>query len=619
MHMCGIVGYVGKRQALPILLRGLRSLEYRGYDSAGLAYPEASGLTVVKAQGRIDRLVERIDGATEPQATLGIAHTRWATHGAPTEENAHPHLDCSGKIAVVHNGIIENYAELKLWLEKSGHRFVSETDTEVLAHLVEEYDEGGPGSGSGAGLAAAVRAALRHLRGTYGIAVLHADAPGRIVVARLGSPIVVGVGDGEMLVASDPSALVGTTREVIYLDDGEMAVLEAGGVSVTTLQAAPVAKAPTTIQWTEKEIEKGGFAHFMLKEMNEQPETVRSALRGRLSPDGRVTLGVFNDLRAALKDMRRIQVVACGSAYYAGLCGAQMIERLARIPVSVDLASEYRYREPVMPSRTAVLAVSQSGETADTLAAIRLAKEAGLLTMGIVNAVGSTIAREVRAGIYNHAGPEIGVASTKAFVSQLAIFLLFALALGRERGVSDEEARRVAAALEALPSRIDAVLALRPAIAEWAKEIEGSRHVMYLGRTLHHPIALEGALKIKEVSYLHAEGYASGEMKHGPIAMVEPGFPIVALAPRDAVFEKVKSNLEEVRARGGRTFVVTTPGGARELGRAADFRLEIPETHPLVQPILSVIPLQLLAYETAVAKGLDVDKPRNLAKSVTVE
>jgi len=617
--MCGIVGYIGNRPALPILIRGLRSLEYRGYDSSGIAYPDASGVKVIKASGRIDRLVERVDGAGENLATAGIAHTRWATHGAPTEDNAHPHMDCTGKIALVHNGIIENYAELKVWLEKSGHAFVSETDTEVLAHLIEEYYEGDPSAPLGTSLVDAVRASLRHLRGTYGIAVIHADTPGVIVAARLGSPIVIGVGEGEMLVASDPSALIGTTRNVIYLDDGEMARLDASGAQVTTLAADAVDKETRVIEWTEKEIEKGGHAHFMLKEMLEQPETVRAALRGRISADGRVQLGVFNDLHASLKDMRRIQIVACGSAYYSGLVGAQMIERLARIPVSVDLASEYRYREPVMPGRTAVLAVSQSGETADTLAALRLAKDAGLLTMGIVNVVGSTIARSVAAGIYNHAGPEIGVASTKAFVSQLTVFLLFALALARERGLSDEEARKISAALDALPDQIEEVLKLRPRLTEWAAKIGEARHVMYLGRTLHHPIALEGALKLKEVSYIHAEGYASGEMKHGPIAMVEPGFPIVTLAPCDAVFEKVKSNLEEVRARGARTFVVTTTGGAKELGRAGDYALEIPETHPLVQPILSVIPLQLLAYETALAKGLDVDKPRNLAKSVTVE
>lgn len=609
--MCGIVGYIGTRPALPILIRGLRSLEYRGYDSAGVATPGAGGLRIVKAAGRLDRLIERAELSADAEATVGIAHTRWATHGAPTEANAHPHADCSGAVAVVHNGIIENFSELKLWLEKSGHRFTSETDTEVLAHLIEEYHEGD--------LSASVRAALRHLRGTYGLAVVHTAHPREIVVARLGSPIVIGVGAGEMLVASDPSALIGTTRDVIYLDDGEMARLDSSGVQVTTLQATPVEKATQAIQWTEKEIEKGGFAHYMLKEMHEQPETVRAALRGRLASDGGVTLGVFNDLRTALKDMRRIQIVACGSAYYAGLVGAQMIERLARIPVSVDLASEYRYREPVMPSRTALLAVSQSGETADTLAALRLAKNAGLLTMGIVNAVGSTIAREVDAGIYNHAGPEIGVASTKAFVSQLSVFLLFALALGRERGLPLDEAERVAKALELLPMQIERVLRSRDQIAEWAAKISEKPHAMYLGRTLHYPIALEGALKLKEVSYLHAEGYASGEMKHGPIAMVEAGFPVVALAPHDAVFEKVKSNLEEVRARGAKTFAITTPEGLRTLGRAADNALEIPTTHPLVQPILSVIPLQMLAYETAVAKGLDVDKPRNLAKSVTVE
>lgn len=609
--MCGIIGYIGTRPALPILLRGLRSLEYRGYDSAGLATPAATGMRIVKSAGRIDRLVERAESLADAEATIGIAHTRWATHGAPTEVNAHPHADCAGKIAVVHNGIIENFSELKLWLEKSGHVFASETDTEVLAHLIEEYHD--------TDLSEAVRAALRHLRGTYGIAVLHADHPREIVAARLGSPIVIGVGAGEMLVASDPSALIGTTRDVIYLDDGEMARLDVSGVYVTTQQAAPVDKRTQSIQWSEKEIEKGGFAHYMLKEMHEQPETVRAATRGRLSENGHVTLGVFNDLRASLKDMRRIQIVACGSAYYAGLVGAQMIERLARIPVSVDLASEYRYRVPVMPSRTAILAVSQSGETADTLGALRLAKSAGLLTMGIVNAVGSTIAREVDAGIYNHAGPEIGVASTKAFVSQLTVFLLFALALGRERGLSSKEAAELGSAIEALPADIASVLEQRPEIASWAAELAGKPHAMYLGRTLHHPIALEGALKLKEVSYIHAEGYASGEMKHGPIAMVEPGFPIIALAPLDAVFEKVKSNLDEVRARGAKNYVITTPEGFKNIGRAADAALQIPKTHPLVQPILSVIPLQLLAYETAVAKGLDVDRPRNLAKSVTVE
>jgi glucosamine--fructose-6-phosphate aminotransferase (isomerizing) len=514
-------------------------------------------------------------------------------------------------VAIVHNGIIENYAELKLWLEKSGHRFTSETDTEVLAHLIEEYHD--------TDLTEAVRLALRHLRGAYGIAVMHAEHPREIVVARLGSPIVIGVGTNELLVASDPSALVGIARDVMYLDDGEMALLNSSGVNVTTLQAARVDKAVQSIQWTEKEIQKGGYAHYMLKEMYEQPETVRAALRGRLASDGEVTLGVFNDLRSALKDMRRIQIVACGSAYYAGLVGAQMIERLAKIPATVDQASEYRYREPVLSNRIALLAVSQSGETADTLAALRLAKSAGLLTMGIVNTVGSTIAREVDAGIYNHAGPEIGVASTKAFVSQLTVFLLFALALGRERGLPLAEARNVAAALEALPEQIENVLKLRPKIAEWAASIAERPHAMFLGRTLHYPIALEGALKLKEVSYLYAEGYASGEMKHGPIAMIEPGFPVIALAPHDAVFEKIKSNLEEVHARGAKTHAITTPEGFHELGRAADAVLEIPSTHPVVQPILSVLPLQILAYETAVAKGLDVDRPRNLAKSVTVE
>ncbi len=609
--MCGIVGYIGTRPALPILIDGLKSLEYRGYDSAGIAYPAGERLGVVKSSGRIEKLLSRIERRDDPAITAGIAHTRWATHGAPTEDNAHPHVDCGGRIAVVHNGIIENFAELRLWLEKSGHRFASDTDTEVIAHLIEEYDEGDP--------LAAVRSALTHLRGNYGLAVLHRSAPDQLIAARFGNPIVLGVGDGEMLIASDPAALIGSTRKVMYLDDGEIALLTKDAVKVTNLQSMPVAKPTRMIQWSTSQIAKGGYDHYMLKEIYEQPETVRAALRGRLLPDGGVKLGVFDDLQRALKDMRKIQIIGCGTAYYAGLIGAQLIERLARIPARTDFASEYRYREPVMSTRSALLAVSQSGETADTLAALRLAKSAGMMTIGIVNAVGSTISREVDAGIYNHAGPEIGVASTKAFVSQVAVFLLFALALGRERGLSEAEARAIAASLEALPGHIETVLALRPKIAAIAAEISDARHIMYLGRTLHHPVALEGALKLKEVSYIHAEGYAAGEMKHGPIAMVEPGFPVIALAPRDNVFEKIKSNLEEVKARGARTYAVTTAGATPDLGRAADVVLEIPEVHPLVQPILSTIPLQLLAYETAVKKGLDVDKPRNLAKSVTVE
>jgi glucosamine--fructose-6-phosphate aminotransferase (isomerizing) len=609
--MCGIVGYIGKRQAVPILMNGLRSLEYRGYDSAGLAFHVPEGLRVIKSAGRIDRLDECLEDERYEGVTSGIGHTRWATHGPPTQLNAHPHADCSGGIAVVHNGIIENFSELRLWLEKSGHNFSSETDTEVLAHLIEEYYDGDA--------VAAVRSALAHLRGTYGLAVITKDAPGEIVVARLGNPIVIGIGEGETLIASDPAALIGATRNIMYLDDGEIAHLKGAEVRVQDLKAIPVTKTTQVIPWSVEEIQKGGYDHYMLKEIHEQPETVRAALRGRLSPDGSVKLGMFTDLRAALKDMRKIQVVACGSAYYAGLVGAQFIERLARIPVSVDLASEYRYREPVMNARYALLAVSQSGETADTLAALRSAKAAGMKTIGIVNAIGSTISREVEAGIYNHAGPEIGVASTKAFLSQLTVFLLFALALGKERGIAPETAASIADSLARLPERIDEVLKMRGRIAEIAAMIKDARHVMYLGRTLHHPIAMEGALKLKEVSYIHAEGYAAGEMKHGPIAMIEPGFPVIALAPMDGVFEKMKSNLEEVRARGARTFVITTPGGARELGRAADVVLEIPAVDPFVQPILSVIPLQLLAYEVALSRGLDVDKPRNLAKSVTVE
>jgi glucosamine--fructose-6-phosphate aminotransferase (isomerizing) len=609
--MCGIVGYVGKREALPILMAGLRSLEYRGYDSAGLAFHEGCALKVVRAAGRIDRLAESLDERRWSGVNAGIAHTRWATHGQPSEANAHPHVDCTGEIAVVHNGIIENYSELKRWLENSGHQFKSETDTEVLAHLVEEYYEGDALS--------AVRSALTHLRGTYGLAVMTAGAPNEIIVARLGSPLVIGIGDGETLIASDPSALVASTRNVIYLDDGEIARIKGTEVSVQTLASVPVAKKTEVVPWSVADVQKGGFPHFMLKEIFEQPETVRAALRGRLTPEGGVNLGVFHEAHGTFKEMRKIQIVGCGSAYYAGLVGAQYIERLAKIPAAVDLASEFRYRDPVMNTRGAVLAVSQSGETADTLAALRMAKAAGIRTLGIVNAVGSSIAREVDAGIHNHAGPEIGVASTKAFVSQLTVFLLFALALGQERGLEPEKVKEIVADLERLPGLIEEVLKLRPLIGEIAETLKDARDVIYLGRTLNYPIALEAALKLKEVTYIHAEGFAAGELKHGPIALLDKGFPVVALAPVDGLFEKMKSNLEEVRARGARAIVFTTKGGAAELGHAADVIVEIPAVHPLVQPILSVIPMQILAYETAVRKGLDVDKPRNLAKSVTVE
>lgn len=609
--MCGIVGYVGKREALPILMGGLRALEYRGYDSAGLAFHEGCTLRVVKAPGRIDRLAEALDERRWSGVNAGIAHTRWATHGVPNEHNAHPHVDCAGEIAVVHNGIIENYSELKRWLENSGHRFQSETDTEVLAHLIEEYYDGDA--------LTAVRSALAHLHGTYGLAVMTAAAPDEIIVARLGSPLVIGIGEGETLIASDPSALVASTRNVIYLDDGEIARIKGDDVSIQTLASVPVAKTAQTVPWSLADVQKGGFPHFMLKEIFEQPETVRAALRGRLTSDGHINLGIFHEARGAFKDMRKIQVVACGSAYYAGLVGAQYIERLAKIPAAADLASEYRYREPVMNPRGAILAVSQSGETADTLAALRMAKAAGIRTIGIVNAVGSSIAREVDAGIHNHAGPEISVASTKAFVSQLTVSLLFALALGQERGLDPEKVRAIIEELERLPGLIEEVLKLRPYIGEIAETLKDAHDVVYLGRVLHHPIALEAALKLKEVAYIHAEGYAAGEMKHGPIAMLEPGYPVIALAPLDSVFEKMRSNLEEARARGARTIVFTTTGGGVALGRAADVAIELPTVDPLVQPILSVIPLQLLAYETAARRGLDVDKPRNLAKSVTVE
>ncbi len=608
--MCGIIGYIGKRDALPILVEGLHRLEYRGYDSAGVAVCDANQLFVKKSPGKITALEAELAGM--PHGTSGIAHTRWATHGVPSEINAHPHLDCRGEIALVHNGIIENHQHLREWLSRSGHTFRSETDTEVLSHLIEEYFEGD--------LVVAVQKALRHVLGTYGIAVCSSRTPDMIVVARLGSPLVLGIRDDECIVASDPSAVVAHTREVIYLRDGELARLSRDGYEVRTLENATVTHELEHIDWSVEAIEHGGYPHFMLKEINEEPEALENTLRGRVGVgDGLVNLGAFREIEGGLRRARKLHIVACGSAYTAGSIGEYMLEEYARMPVESDLASEFRYRNPVISPYTLVLAVSQSGETADTVAAVREAKRQGATTFGIVNVVGSTIAREVDAGMYNHAGPEIGVASTKAFISQVACLALFTVALGRMRGLGVATAEQFLTELAALPEKLRLILEMQESIRAIARKYAEHNHFMYIGRKYLHPLANEGALKLKEISYIHAEGYAAGEMKHGPIALVDREFPAFVLAPRNSLFEKTLSNLEELRARRAPIVALTTPDGYDALRSIVDDLIVIPKTIEPLEPILAVVPLQLFAYEIAVQRGYDPDRPRNLAKSVTVE
>jgi len=608
--MCGIVGYVGARQAGPILLEGLRRLEYRGYDSAGIAVQNGHAFAVRKLAGRVNVLAEAL--ARLPLAgTSGIGHTRWATHGAPTERNAHPHVDCRGRVAVVHNGIIENADALRAALERSGHRFGTETDTEVLAHLIE--------AAPGTTLEERVATALAEVVGTYGIAVMSADEPAKIVVARHGSPVLLGIGEDEFFVASDASAVLAHTRSVVYLDDGDIAVLTADRYHVMDAQAHVQVREVSDIAWDLDAIELGRYPHFMLKEICEQPETVKSTLRGRLLfEEGTARLNGLNLSVEACAGISRIVIVACGTSWHAGLVGRHIIEELARLPVTVEYASEYRSRrQPAIPG-TLTLAISQSGETADTLEAMRAAKASGSRVLGIVNVVGSTIAREADGGIYLHAGPEIGVASTKAFTSQIVALTLLALWLGRQRGLSLEMGQEIACQLARLPSHITRALALEPRVRAVAEAYAGRGSFLYLGRGVSFPVALEGALKLKEISYIHAEGYPAAEMKHGPIALIDTDMPVVFVAPRDDVYRKVLSNMQEVKARGGHVIAVTTEG-RDDLGTLVDHRLSVPATAPLLSPVLTTIPLQLLAYHLAVVRGCDVDRPRNLAKSVTVE
>jgi len=612
--MCGIVGYVGASQATPILLQGLKRLEYRGYDSAGVALLNGDGdVHVTKRPGKI-RELESALAAAPTAATCGIAHTRWATHGAPNQPNAHPHISNDGRIALVHNGIIENADVLKAQLIREGYTFTSDTDTEVVVHLIDHLWI------DGVTLEDAVAAALREVEGAYGIAVISSRDPGKIVVARNGSPLLIGVGkNGEMLAGSDAAAVVAHTRDVVYLDDGDYAVLEADGYRTYRLEGTEVLRHVHEVTWDLDAIEKGGYEHFMLKEIFEQPSSLRDVMRGRLlEEEGDARLGGIEMHQFQLGQVRRVVVMACGTSWHAGLVGEYMIEDFARIPVSVEYASEFRYRNPVLEEGTLALAISQSGETADTLAALKEAEQRGITTMGIVNAVGSTIARQTDFGMYLHAGPEIGVASTKAFTSQIVALALFTLYMGRRRHLSVLQGRELVQALKALPAQVEEVLALNDEIRALAEEYKSARNFLYLGRGYQFPVALEGALKLKEVSYIHAEGYPAAEMKHGPIALIDDDMPVVVLAPRDPVYSKVVSNVEEVKARHGRIIAVVSDDAPELVGKV-DHMIRVPQTVPSLLPVLTTVPLQLLAYHMAVLKGADVDQPRNLAKSVTVE
>ena len=608
--MCGIIGYIGPKQATPLLIEGLRRMEYRGYDSAGVALYDGEAIEVRRAAGKIAKLEAAI-AAHPVDGMVGIGHTRWATHGPPTERNAHPHLSDDNTVAVVHNGIIENASVLKGALQDLGYVFRSDTDTEVIAHLVQELFDGS--------LEEAVIHALRKIVGTYGIAVISSRDPGKIVAARKGSPLLIGVGDGENFLASDASAILAHTRQVVYLDDGDVAVIERDKYRVIDLNATPLPRTVDRIDWDLAEIERGGYAHFMLKEIFEQPQSVENTMRGRLIlEDGTAKLGGLNLSHEDLLRVDNIIITACGTSWHSALIGELLIEELARIPVEVEYASEFRYRNPIVTERTLCIVMSQSGETADTLAAMREAKRRGARTLGLVNVVGSTIAREDDGGVYLHAGPEIGVASTKAFTSQVVALALFTLKLARKRDLSVVRGREIAQALAGLPAKIQQVLDTAPSVEAIAEKFKDATNFLYLGRGFNFPAALEGALKLKEISYIHAEGYPAAEMKHGPIALIDENMPVVFIAPHDAVFDKIVSNIQEVKARSGTTIVITSRDEPALKG-LIDHEIRIPETLDMLMPVLASVPLQLLAYYIAVKRGAHVDQPRNLAKSVTVE
>jgi glucosamine--fructose-6-phosphate aminotransferase (isomerizing) len=610
--MCGIVGYLGQKPIVPILVEGLKRLEYRGYDSAGIATVSNSAITLVKQAGKISGLETLLSNRTI-DGSVGIAHTRWATHGVPNAENAHPHTDCGGHIALIHNGIIENYSVIKTELLSKGHQFKTQTDTEALVHLIEEFYK------NGLTFEEAVRAALTQVEGTYGIAAICTQEPDVIVAARKGSPLVVGIGEGENFVASDVAAIIDHTKQVTYLDDGEMVVVRKNGHTITTISNQPVQKQVEQIAFDLERIEKDGYDHFMLKEIMEQPRTVQDAMRGHLLvEEGTARIGGLLNVMDALMDARRILITACGTSWHAALIGEYMLEEFVRVPVEVEYASEFRYRDPVIEENNVAIVISQSGETADTLAALREAKRKGATVIGICNVVGSTIAREVDAGVYLHAGPEIGVASTKAFTSQVTVLALITLLLARKRSMSAAKGAEIVQEMLALPAKVEKILSLREEIKAIARIYHESSNFLYLGRGYNFPVALEGALKLKEISYIHAEGYPAAEMKHGPIALIDDNMPVVFIATQDSTYDKIVSNVEEVRARRGKVIAVATAGD-EEIKKRADHVIYIPHTLEILTPILNIIPLQLLAYYIAILRGCDVDQPRNLAKSVTVE
>jgi len=642
--MCGIVAYIGKRPTEDVLIEGLKSLEYRGYDSAGLALQEDGKITLKKVVGRVKGLDEK---RSQKEWILGIAHTRWATHGKPSIPNAHPHHDCQKNIYLAHNGIVENYLELKKELEKKGHKFYSQTDTEVLAHLIEENYK------NKKSLENAVAESLQKVKGTYGIAVISKSEPGKIVAARMSSPLLIGLGQDEFFVASDASAVLKYTNKVVYLNDGEMAIINGKqiyphtlsqnkefyehkgtnqntngeilnsakgvGVRFQTIGEKSIKKLSQTLEWSLDQSKKGGFAHFMIKEIFEEPEALRNTFRGRLLPSlGDVILGIEAEMGTRLKNINRIIFCGCGTAYLAGLYGKYIAEDLLGIEAKAELASEFRYQNPVINSKDLFVVVSQSGETADTLAALRLAKEKGALTLGIVNVVGSTISRETDGGIFNHIGPEIGVASTKAFLSQIGIINLLVLMLAKYSQMNLSKRKVLSQALAKIPEQIEKILKKSQDVKKIAQKYKDYKNFLYLGRTFNYPIAFEGALKLKEISYIHAEGCGAGEMKHGPIAMIDENFPTLAIVPQDTTYEKMISNIQEIKARNGKIIAVATEGD-KLIEKIANDVFYIPKTSEHLVPLLSVIPLQLLAYYVGISKGYDVDKPRNLAKSVTVE
>ncbi len=630
--MCGIVGYIGQKQALPILIQGLRRLEYRGYDSAGVAVlshqPKTSNsefrtpnsIIRVRAVGKVDILAEKIRGLSV-DSTIGIAHTRWATHGGVTEENAHPHISCDLKVVLIHNGIIENYRELKERLKKQ-HAFVTETDTEVLVHLIEEHYRNKHGTQETANnnvFRQAVQSALFHVRGTYGIVVMHADHPHTLITARMGSPIVVGLGEGEQFIASDPTPILSFTKKMVFLNDGEIAEMTRERMETFTLRDERVLKCVEEIEWDDAEAQKGGFSHFMLKEIFDQPTVFEDAIRGRYTlAEGTARLGGLNMTDEQMRSIRRIVLLACGTASYAGMVGKYAFEKLASIPTEVDVSSEFRYRDPIIDEQTLVFGISQSGETADTIAALREAKRKGGYVRGVVNAIGSTIARETDGGTYIHAGPEFAVASTKAYMNMIAILILYALQFGRLKHLTFLSGQRLLYALREIPRQMNAILKKNEEIKQVALKYRDYKNFLFLGRGINYPVALEGSHKLKEISYIHSEAYPGGEMKHGVNALLAPDFPVMAILTKNQLYDKIRSNIEQVRARHAPVILIATEGdeGAREL---ANDVIYVPETTELLQPLLNTIPLQLFAYYIAVSLGRDVDRPRNLAKSVTVE